>query len=167
MTEVVEDAVAVPSELLVAVPSELLKCLVDAAQHGEHPEGDPACVREVKLLIGSLIPWSGHKLRFEIRKDGVTAELICPATCEPVERCGECGRHREDPPTVSACLDCPDQATKQWPACWLATWAENEDLREYLHDDESIKLTVNIEAEFEDDGPIISVVRDDGTGVTT
>lgn len=160
MSDVVEDA--------VAVPGELLKCLVDAAQHGEHPEGDPACVREVKLLIGSLIPWTGHKLRFRITRDGVTAELICPETggCEPVSACDSCGRNRRDD-GVEPCAHCPaDDDDTVWPECWLKTWGDNEDLTDFLVDDESIELTVNIEADFDGDAPNITVVRDDGTGVT-
>lgn len=140
----------------IPVPEELLRRLTSASEHPEYAGGDPACVAEAKQLVA----WHGHKLVLKVENGGVSSELICPKVgCQPVASCGDCGRERGDEAT-DRCPQCPaDADDAAWPECWLATWADNEDLTDFLCDDASIEVTVGIDPEFDGDAPVIDFVE--------
>ena len=71
-----------------------------------------------------------HLLKLTLDGDTFSSELICVGKCVPVTQCTACGRSVVGDDEAEPCHDCP---TKEDP-CWLRTWADNEDLTDYVED---------------------------------
>lgn len=91
-----------------------------------------------------------HRVEIEF-DDGVYAKLICPESgCHPATMCAQCGREVQGP-SEEGCYDCRDGFTDE---CWIKTWFDNLAASELLVG----TITVEIEAHFDDDRMVASVL---------
>lgn len=101
---------------------------------------------------------SDHKLKIGFGGGVIHSKLVCPESgCRPADTCGQCGRvfgEGEGEDESERCPFCGDERERAVEAgCWLRTWADNEDLTEYLEGE----VTINIASSWEDDGPLLEV----------
>jgi hypothetical protein len=94
-----------------------------------------------------------HRIKLIVEDGYLSVQLLCPESgCVRGETCGTCGRDYTDDET-EPCGDCRGVEASD---CWLASWFENEDAREFLRGRVEFVVPA-IEAYWDFDYPIVRI----------